>query len=118
MYSRKDLLNRVRSDSTYKITLNVTFHPAYQNLNRLLRKLHVISACDSGHKKAFKDIPVVCFRRGKSLKDFLVRVLAKDVLEAIVSSVQTTLGKLQALQIGTVIPMIFGILSLIVSRKT
>ena len=73
MYSRKDLLNRVTSDSTYKITLNVTFNPAYQNLNRLSRKLHVILTCDSDHKKAFKDIPVVGFRRGKSLRDFLMR---------------------------------------------
>ena len=67
-YSKRDILNRVKSDSTYKITLNVTFHPAYQNLNRLLRKLHVILACDSDHKKAFKDIPVVGFRRGKKFK--------------------------------------------------
>ena len=72
-YSRRDLLNRVKSDSTYKITLNVTFNPAYQNLNRLSRKLHVILTCDSDHKKAFKDIPVVGFRRGKSLRDFLMR---------------------------------------------
>ena len=73
-YKRLDLLNRERVDTRKsKITLNITYHPAFQNLNRLLHKVHVILSCDKEHRKVFNHTPIVGFRRAKSLKDFLVR---------------------------------------------
>ena len=38
-----------------------------------MRKIHILLACNNDHQKVFQDIPTVGFRRGKSLKDFLVR---------------------------------------------
>ena len=69
---RKLLLNRERREKDYKPTLNITYHPAFQNLSSLLRKIHIILACNNDHQKVFQDIPTVGFRRGKSLEDFLV----------------------------------------------
>ncbi|MEO0684792.1 MAG: hypothetical protein AAFY76_07015, partial [Cyanobacteria bacterium J06649_11] len=72
-HKRTDLLDSVRSDKKHKVTLNITFNPAFQNLNKLLRKLHLILTCDDKHQQVFKDIPSVGFRKGKSLRDFFVR---------------------------------------------
>jgi len=55
-----------------KITLNVSLHPSFKFLSKILRKLHVILTFDKEHLQVFKDIPLVGFRRGKSLKDILV----------------------------------------------
>ena len=71
-HKRNDLLNGVRSDKKHKVTLNITFHPEFQNLNKLLRKLHLILTCDDKHQQVFKDIPIFGFRKGKSLSNFLV----------------------------------------------
>ena len=71
---RSDLLNKEKVDKgESKITLNITYHPAFQNLKRLLHKIHVILSCDKEHQKVFNHVPLVGFRRAKSLKDFLVR---------------------------------------------
>ena len=70
---RKDLLSQEKREKTYKLTLTITYHPAFQNLGVLLRKLHIMLTGDKDHKKVFRDVPIVGFRRGKSLKDFLVR---------------------------------------------
>ena len=80
-FKRQDLLNREKKsdDKKSKITLNITFHPAFQNLGALLRKIHQILACNEEHHKVFKDIPTVGFRKGKSLRDFLVRAKVPPV---------------------------------------
>ena len=73
-FKRKDLLNREKSENKdHKLTLNITYHPAFNALNGILRKLHVILNCDQQHCNVFPDVPMVGFRKGKSLKDFLVR---------------------------------------------
>ena len=72
-FNRNELLNREKEGKKKKITLNISYHPAYQGLNRILRKIHVILAFDKEHEKVFRDMPIVGFRRGKSLKDMLVR---------------------------------------------
>ena len=38
-----------------------------------LQELHLFLAPDKEHKKVFPDVPVVGFRNGKGLKDYLVR---------------------------------------------
>lgn len=68
-----DLLNSEKREKTLRLTFNIVFHPAFQNLSKLLRKLHVILACNQDHQKVFPDIPIIGFRKGKSLQDFLVR---------------------------------------------
>ena len=70
---RVDLLSREKSEKPFKLTLNITYHPAFQNLNKTLRKNHAILAYDKKHQEVFKEIPIIGFRKGKCLKDFLVR---------------------------------------------
>ena len=73
-FKRSDLLNREKSENKdHKLTLNITYHPAFSVLNGILKKLHVILNCDQQHCNVFPERPIVGFRRGKSLKDFLVR---------------------------------------------
>ena len=72
-FDRKDLLQQEKSAKKYKLTLMITYHPAFRNLYRIVRKAHSILAFDKVHQKVFQDVPLVGFRKGKSLKDMLVR---------------------------------------------
>ena len=78
-FKREDLLKRERDERKSKLTLNITFHPAFQNLNRILGKIHILLACNKEHQQVFQDIPIVGFRKGKSLKDMLVRAKVPPV---------------------------------------
>jgi len=60
--------------------LNMTYHPAFQSVGKILRKIHVLLACNKEHQEVFSKAPIVGFRKGKigfrkgkSLKDLLVR---------------------------------------------
>ena len=50
-----------------------TYYPVFQNSRNILQELYLLLAPDKEHKKVFPDVPVVGFRNGKSLKDYLVR---------------------------------------------
>ena len=91
-FSRNELLNRKKQAKKKRITLNISYHPAYQGLNRILRKIQVILAFDKEHAKVFKDIPIVGFRRGKSLKDMLVRAKVPPLIRENGNS-ESCLGK-------------------------
>ena len=55
--------------------LNITYYPVFQNIRNILQELHLLLAPDKEHKKVFPNVPVVGFRNGKSLKDYLVRAV-------------------------------------------
>ena len=38
-----------------------------------MEKLHILLTPNKEHKKVFPNVPLIGFRNGKSLKDFLVR---------------------------------------------
>ena len=78
-HKRMVLLQREKGEKSFKLTFNIVFHPAFQDLGKLLRKLHVILACDKEHHNVFKDIPIVGFRKGKSLQDYLVRAKVQSL---------------------------------------
>ena len=70
-YSRKDLLEREKAETSQpKLKLN-----SFQNIRNILQELHLLLAPDKKHKKVFPNVPVVGFRNGKSLKDYLVRAV-------------------------------------------
>ena len=71
--SRNSLLeqgNTKTSDS--KLTFNITYYPAFQNVRSILEELQNLLAPNKEHKKVFSEVPIVGFRNGKSLKDYLV----------------------------------------------
>ena len=73
-HSRNDLLEKEKQQmSERKLTFNITYYPAFQNVRSIMEELHILLTPNKEHKKVFPDVPVVGFRNGKSLKDYLVR---------------------------------------------
>ena len=79
---RASLLNRdtlLRNNSSKdklegREVFSTTFHPAInKRVYRILREVQVILECDEEHKRVFSSIPLVSFRRAKTLQDILVR---------------------------------------------
>ena len=50
----------------------MTFHPVLSKLKNGLSEIHLLLTPDREHGKVFERIPIVGFRRAKSLKDILV----------------------------------------------
>ena len=47
---RDELLEKVNDqEKQNKISFNITYHPAFRNIRKILEELHVILACDDGH---------------------------------------------------------------------
>ena len=73
-FTREDLLNQ---DSTTKgrnkLVFNFTYHPAYLKLKHILSNINLLLTPDVQHLKVFPEVPMVGFKRRKSLKDLLVR---------------------------------------------
>ena len=55
--------------------LNITYYPVFQNIRNILQELHLLLAPDKEHEKVFPNVPVVGFRNGKSLEDYLIRAV-------------------------------------------
>ena len=73
-YSRNDLLeNEKQQMSEKKLTFNISYYPAFQNVRSIMQELHTMLTPNKEHKKVFPDVHVVGFRNGKSLKENLVR---------------------------------------------
>ena len=74
-HSRKVLLEREKTETSKpKLMFNIIDYPVFQNIRNILQELHLSLAPDKEHKKVFPDVHVVGFHKGKSLKDYLVRV--------------------------------------------
>ena len=72
-FSRNELLDKPFAKREHKMTFNITYHPAFRDIKKDLGNIHLLLACDREHKRVFPDVPMVGFRKAKSLKDFLVR---------------------------------------------
>ena len=47
---KDELLEKVNDqEKRNKITFNITYHPAFRNIRKILEELHVILACDDGN---------------------------------------------------------------------
>ena len=60
------------------MVLNVTYHPSLNAIRSILNKIHLLLTPDKEHQEVFRSIPVVGFKRGKSLQDYLVRAKVKE----------------------------------------
>ena len=73
-FTRKDLLNQdSKTKGRNKLVFNFTYHPAYSKLKHILSNINLLLTPDAQHRKVFPEVPIVGFKRGKSLKDLLVR---------------------------------------------
>ena len=60
------------------MTFNITYHPGFRDVRKILEELDVILAFDDGHKKVFPDVPTIGFKINKNLKALLVRSQLPD----------------------------------------
>ena len=80
---RDALLEKVNNqEKQNKITFNITYHPVFRDVRKILEELHVILASDDGHKKVFPDVPMIGFKINKYLKAHLVGSQLSDLDEA------------------------------------
>ena len=59
-----------------KVTFNITYYPAFQNVRTIMEELHILLTPNKEHRKAFPDVPGVGFR--------IARVLMITWLEPII----------------------------------
>ena len=74
-HSRNDLLEREKQQISEKkkLTFNIAYYPAFQNVTSITEELHLILTPKNKHMKLFPNETVLGFRNGKSHKDYLVR---------------------------------------------
>ena len=81
-HPRKDLFEREKAKTSEpRLKFNITYYPIFQNIRNILQELHLFLGPAKEHKKVFSDVPVVGFRNGKSLKDYLVRAALHKINE-------------------------------------
>ena len=72
--SRDSFLERGNTRaSESKLIFSITYYPAFQNVRNILEELQILLAPDKEHKKVFPEVPIVGFRNGNIIKDYLVR---------------------------------------------
>ena len=60
--SRDSLLERGNTKtSDSKLTFNITYYPAFQNVRSILEELQILLEPDKEHKKGFPEVPIVRF---------------------------------------------------------
>ena len=71
---RDALLEKVSNqEKQNKITFNITYHPVFRDVRKILEELHVILASDNEHKKVFPDVTMIGFKNNENLKAHLVQ---------------------------------------------
>ena len=79
---RDALLQKVNNlEKHNKLTFNLTYHPVFRDIRKILEELHVILPTDDGHKKVFPDVPLTGFKINKNLKAHLVKSQLPDLDE-------------------------------------
>ena len=53
---------------------NITYHPVFRNVKKILEKMHVILAPDDRQKEVFSDVPLIGFKKQQKFKGPLCKV--------------------------------------------
>ena len=61
------------------MSFNITYHPVFRVVRKILEELLVILASDDVHKKAFPDVPMIAFQNREKFKTHLVRSQLPDL---------------------------------------
>ena len=76
--TREETLTPVPQKATTRVAMVVTYHPNLPNIGAILREVQPLLHCSDKCKKAVKEVPMVAFRRPKSLGDYLVHAKLKS----------------------------------------
>ena len=80
-YKKTELLHSQREEVyKYKFIFNITYYLNFSKLKTILSKIHLLLTPDREHSKIFENVPIIGFKKGKSLKDILVRAKVSVVL--------------------------------------
>ena len=72
-FTSKDLLNQdSKTKGRNKFVFDFTYHPAYSKLKDILSNINLLLTPNIQYRKVFPEVPIG-FRRGKILKDLLIR---------------------------------------------
>ena len=55
------------------LVFNITYYPTFSKLKNISFKIHLLLTPDRKHRKVFENVPLIGFKKGKSLKNILVR---------------------------------------------
>ena len=73
-YKKTELLHSQKEEvHKNKLVFNITYYPIFWKLKNILSKIHLLLTPDREHSTVFENIPSIGFKKGKSLKDILVR---------------------------------------------
>ena len=73
-FSRSEDVNkRKRMRKKSRIVFNITYHAVFPKFKDVLCEIHLLLTTDREHGKVFEKVPIIGFRRAKSVKDILVR---------------------------------------------
>ena len=68
--------------SEQKLTLNITYYPAFENVRTIMEELHILLTPDKEQEKVHLNVLIILFWNGKILKRFLVRVTLPKINES------------------------------------
>ena len=72
-HKRKDLLSNMKGKrNDYQLVFNITYQQNFSNLKDTMSFLHLLLTPDQEHQKIFHKVPIIGFRRAKSLNDILL----------------------------------------------
>ena len=54
--------------SEQKLTFNITYYPAFQNVRAIMEELHILLIPNKEHKKVFPHVPVIGFGMARALR--------------------------------------------------
>ena len=73
-YRRTELLHSQREEvHKNKLVFTITCYPISSKLKNIFSKIHLPLTPDKEHRKVFENAPITGFKKGKSLKDILLR---------------------------------------------
>ena len=73
--SRKTEILRSQAEEVHKnkLVVNITYYPIFLKLKEYFIKIHLLLTPNRKHRKVFENAPIIAFKKGKSLKDILVK---------------------------------------------
>ena len=67
MQSQRDEVHK------HKLVFNITYYLIFSKLKNISSKIYYLLTPDREHSKVFENVPIIGFKKGKSLKEILVR---------------------------------------------